>query len=143
MTFISNISNLIFIKQNEQFKIQSILPIDFFWDILQISTGDRRLKDYIFYLRVVVITHIYVVGVLVMRKATFCNYYFKSFLTDICNPCRLQITHYFTSLVSRFNVYGTLQISPSNFLIFNLTFVRLYNETQRFNYLYETVRQTQ
>jgi hypothetical protein len=52
-----------------------------------------------------------------MQKTTIYSYYFKSFLTDIYNPCRLQITHYFTSLVSRFSVHETLQINQSNFLI--------------------------
>jgi hypothetical protein len=78
-----------------------------------------------------------------MQKKAFCNYYFESFLTDICNPCRLQITHHFTSLVLRFCVHETFQINQLNFLIFNLTFVRLYSETQHFSYLYKTARQTQ
>ncbi len=33
-----------------------------------------------------------------------------------------------TSLTSRFNVHGTLQIDQSNFLIFNPVFVRVYRE---------------
>jgi hypothetical protein len=60
-----------------------------------------------------------------MQKTTFFKYYFKSFLTDIYNPCRLRITHYFTSLVSRFCVHGTFQINQSNFLIFNPAFIRV------------------
>ncbi len=65
------------------------------------------------------------IGVLIMQKKTFCNYYFKSFLTDICNPCRLLITHNFTSLVSRFCVHETFQLNQSNFLIFNPVFIRV------------------
>ncbi len=52
----------------------------------------------------------------------------KSFLTDICNPCRLQITHYFTSLIPPFCAHETFQTKQSNFLIFNPVFIRVYRD---------------
>ncbi len=63
-----------------------------------------------------------------MQKKTFCYYYFKAFLTDICNPRRPQATHHFTSLVLRFCVHETFQLKQSNFLIFNPVFMRVYRD---------------
>ena len=76
-----------------------------------------------------------------MRKATF-----TITLLHIALRLYLQSLHFLQrpnhkssiqSLISRFCVHGALQISPSNFLILNLIFVRPYSETQRFGYLYK------
>jgi hypothetical protein len=61
-----------------------------------------------------------------MQKQLFAITITKSFLTDICNPCRLQIKRHFTSLISRFRIHGTLQINQSNSFIFNPIFIRVY-----------------
>jgi len=49
----------------------------------------------------------------------------KSFLTDICNPCRLLITRHFKLLISRFCVHETFQLNQTNSLIFNPVFIRV------------------
>ncbi len=64
-----------------------------------------------------------------MQKQLFAITITKSFLTNICNPCRLQIKHHFTLLILRFRIHETFQINQSNFLISNPAFVRVYRES--------------
>ncbi len=51
-----------------------------------------------------------------MQKATFCDYYFKSFLADIYNPCRKQLTyHYIAFQCSRNTSNKSIEYCTSYF----------------------------
>ncbi len=58
-----------------------------------------------------------------MQKATF-----TTSIPHIISRLFLQRPNH-TSITSRFNVHETLQINPSNFVIFNPAFVRVYIES--------------
>ncbi len=64
-----------------------------------------------------------------MQKATFAitiPHFFlpiSAYISEANHESSIQ------SITSRFNVHGTLQINPSNFLISNNTFVQSYRES--------------